>query len=326
MDFRISFTFSKLYARIGELLAIGKESRELQVQPPGRVLARQTLGNNPLPAPALQAIQRSHGSRLILFRKSTILDCDARKPGRERMRDRLKPAGETRAADVLHRMRADIISCALKPGAKLRFEALRDMYAVSFSTLREALSRLVAERLVIAEDQRGFLVAPVSIDDLNDLTYVRVLVERECIALAIKRGDDDWEAEIIGAYHRMDRLQNRLGSNYYLSEEWGKLHGEFHFSLVAACGSPNLLEIRQKLFERAHRYRRMSSQFRPKWRAKDVEHKMIMDSVIARDAAKAQELIERHIRETTENVIKYAVHLFAAPDEERRSRAHVAAE
>jgi GntR family carbon starvation induced transcriptional regulator len=243
------------------------------------------------------------------------------------MRDRLKPAGETRAADVLQRMRTDIISCALKPGAKLRFESLRDMYAVSFSTLREALSRLVAEGLVVAEDQRGFVVAPVSIDDLNDLTDVRVLIERECLSLAIKRGDDDWEADIIGAFHRMDRLQNRLGSNYYLSGEWAKLHGDFHFSLVAACGSPNLLQIREKLFERAHRYRRMSSQFRPQWRAKDVEHKMIMDAVIARDTRKAQELIERHIRETTENVIKHAGHLFAAPDEARDGRAaHIAAE
>src|SRR5215475_10127091 len=118
----------------------------------------------------------------------------------------LKTGGETLAADVLQRMRTDIVSCVLKPGAKLRFEALRDIYAASFSTLREALSRLVAEGLVIAEDQRGFLVAPVSIDDLNDLTYVRVLVERECIALAVKLGDDAWEANIIGAFHRMDRL------------------------------------------------------------------------------------------------------------------------
>jgi GntR family transcriptional regulator, carbon starvation induced regulator len=241
--------------------------------------------------------------------------------GPDRMRDRLKPTGETRGADVLQRMRADIISCTLKPGAKLRFEGLRDMYAVSFSTLREALSRLVAEGLVIAEDQRGFIVAPVSIDDLNDLTYVRVLIERECIALAIKHGDDAWEADIIATFHRMDRLQHRLGSNYYLSEEWAKLHGEFHFSLVAACGSPNLLEIRQKLFERAHRYRRMSSQFRTKWRAKDIEHKMIMDSVIARNAAKATELIERHIRETTDNVIKHAGHLFVTPNDERPIRA-----
>jgi len=54
---------------------------------------------------------------------------------------------------------------------------------------------------------------------------------------------------------------------------------------------------------------------------------MIMDSVIARNTAKAQELIERHIRETTKNVIKHAGHLFVAHDEDRRSRAdHVAAE
>lgn len=243
------------------------------------------------------------------------------------MRDKHRPAGETRAADVLHRMRADIISCALKPGTKLRFETLRDMYAVSFSTLREGLSRLVAEGLVTAEDQRGFVVAPVSIEDLNDLTYVRVLIERECIGLAIKHGDDAWEADIIGAFHRMDRLQNRLGSNYYLSEEWSELHGDFHLSLVAACGSPNLLGIRAKLFERAHRYRRMSSRFRTKWRAKDVEHKTIMDSVIARNTSKAQELIERHIRETTENVIKHAGHLFVPPIKERPDRAgHLAAE
>jgi DNA-binding GntR family transcriptional regulator len=54
---------------------------------------------------------------------------------------------------------------------------------------------------------------------------------------------------------------------------------------------------------------------------------MIMDSVIARDTAKAQELIERHIRETTENVIKHAGHLFDAADEAPHTRAdHVAAE
>ena len=115
------------------------------------------------------------------------------------------------------------------------------------------------------------------------LTNVRVLVEKECLALAIRNGDDQWEADIIGTFHRMDRLQERLGANYYLSEEWAKLHGAFHFSLVSACGSPNLLEIRHKLFERAHRYRRMSSQFRTQWRAKDVEHRMILDAVIARD-------------------------------------------
>ena len=58
--------------------------------------------------------------------------------------------GETRAGDVLQRMRQDIVNCVLKPGEKLRFESLRERYEVSFSTLREALSRLAAENLAAA--------------------------------------------------------------------------------------------------------------------------------------------------------------------------------
>ncbi|MBY6092308.1 GntR family transcriptional regulator [Maritimibacter alkaliphilus] len=223
--------------------------------------------------------------------------------------DQVKQKGETRASDVLQRLRDDILSCELKPGEKLRFEALRDRYEVSFSTLREALARLAAESLVTSEGQRGFVVAPVSIEDLEDLTNARVLLERENLRLSMKQGDDAWEADILASYHRMDRLQSRLGEHYYFDADWAQLHSQFHFALVKASGSPVLLEMRAKLFERAHRYRRMSSQFRTQWRPKETEHKAIMDAVLDREPA-ALDLIERHIRETTENVIEFAGHLF----------------
>lgn len=226
----------------------------------------------------------------------------------------MKTAGETRAGDVLNRMRDDILGCVLQPGEKLRFEALKTRYEVSFSTLREALARLVAERLVLSEGQRGFVVAPVSIADLKDLTDMRVLLEREALRLSMVKGDDAWEADILASYHRMDRLQARLGSQYYLDPDWAVLHGNFHLALVCACGSPVLLEMRRELFDRAHRYRRMSSQFRTKWRPKDVEHKAILDEALDRTPA-ALDLIERHIRETTENVIEFAGHLFE-PEED----------
>lgn len=221
----------------------------------------------------------------------------------------IRTKGETRAGDVTQRLRDDILSCNLRPGEKLRFEALRDRYEVSFSTLREALSRLAAEQLVVSEGQRGFIVAPVSVADLEDLTNSRVLVEKEVLRLSMVNGDDAWEAGIIASYHRMDRLQNRLGELYYFDAEWVRLHGEFHLSLVKACHSPVLLEFRHKLFERAHRYRRISSKFRSQWRPKDIEHKTIMDTTLAREP-QALDLIERHIRETTENVLNFAGNLF----------------
>lgn len=65
--------------------------------------------------------------------------------------DGTKGIAETRAAGVLQRMRRDILGCALPPGARLPFEFLRSTYKVSFSTLREALTRLAADGLVVGE-------------------------------------------------------------------------------------------------------------------------------------------------------------------------------
>lgn len=216
----------------------------------------------------------------------------------------------TRAGDVFQKLLDDIIDCDLKPGDKLRFEALKDRYGVSYSTLREALSRLEAQMLVVSEGQRGYVVAPMSVADLQDLTDIRVLIECEALRRSIELGDDTWEAAILTAFYRMDRLQNRLGGKYYLSADWAEIHSEFHRSLVMACQSPTMLQLRRSLFERAHRYRRMSSQLRTKWRPKEVEHKSIMDAALDRDTELAVRLTEMHIRETTNNVLRYAGHLF----------------
>src|SRR3546814_10891782 len=53
--------------------------------------------------------------------------------------------GGTLASDIHHRLREDIVSCVLEPGQRLRFEQLKEIYGASYSTLREALSSLVAE-------------------------------------------------------------------------------------------------------------------------------------------------------------------------------------
>ena len=75
---------------------------------------------------------------------------------------RRKEFGKTLASDIAHRMRSEIVTCRLKPGEVLKFDTLRLAYGASFTTLREALTCLAAEGLVVAEEQRGFKVAPVT--------------------------------------------------------------------------------------------------------------------------------------------------------------------
>ena len=75
------------------------------------------------------------------------------------------------------KIRSDIIFGRLPPGRKLKLDRLKADYGASVSTLREILNRLHSERLVVAEGQKGFEVAPVSIANLREIAALRQLLE-----------------------------------------------------------------------------------------------------------------------------------------------------
>jgi GntR family transcriptional regulator, carbon starvation induced regulator len=208
--------------------------------------------------------------------------------------------GKTRANDVWHRLREDILSGVLNAGARLRFEQLKSTYGVSFATLREALSRLMAERLVIADAQKGFAVAPISVEEIKDITRVRVMVETEALRQSIANGGPAWRTSVMRAYHQLDRatVEGKTGSS-----GWAETHREFHRSLVEACDSPLLLDLCGRLFDGAHRYRRISMKNRVYNRDKSRQHRELMEAALTGNADGAVELIRDHIWETTNNVI-----------------------
>ena len=220
-----------------------------------------------------------------------------------------KEFGKTIAADITHRLREEIVTCALAAGEPLRFDVLRERFGASFTTLREALTALAAEGLVDAQEQRGFRVAPVSRQDLVEVTDARVLIEVELMRRAIQKGDDDWEIAVMSTLHRLKRIEQRDPEHPLRDPEWKIAHRQFHQALVSACGSATLLAIRAELFDRAERYRHLSANFRPRPRDKAGEHQAIMQAAISRNADLAVQLIETHIRTTADNVAKYAGHL-----------------
>src|SRR3546814_8817745 len=71
----------------------------------------------------------------------------------------------------------------LQPGEPLRLERLKQDLKIGFTPLREALMRLSSEGLVLAEEQRGFRVAPATLADLEDIMTSRAEIE----ALALQR-------------------------------------------------------------------------------------------------------------------------------------------
>ncbi len=209
----------------------------------------------------------------------------------------------TQTSRVFHSVRADILACRILPGAKLRIGEVGQSLDVSLGAVREALSRLAAEGLVIAESQKGFRVSPLSLESLRDLTDARVDIETLCLRRAIQRGDLDWETNLVAAWHRLGRIEERApGDIDRLSDAWAIAHSGFHAALVQACGSTRLLAIRQHLYEESERYRRYSVPGSTIERDVAAEHKRIFDAAVSRDGEGAAKAISDHLR-TTERII-----------------------
>lgn len=208
---------------------------------------------------------------------------------------------EPTQSDVTYeRLRADILSCRLRPLAKIRINEVAKAHGVSLGAVREALSRLAAENMAVATAQKGYRVAGVSAADLLDLTDTRIKIEGICICQSIAAGDIEWETAVVAAFHRLQRLPEREPTDPdRLSDAWSQAHNAFHESIVAASPSQWMLKLREMLYVQSERYRRLSLPLRMVARDVGVEHKGIYEAVMARDAELAVERMSQHLSLTT---------------------------
>jgi DNA-binding GntR family transcriptional regulator len=163
------------------------------------------------------------------------------------------------------------------------------------------------------EQNKGFRVSDVSRESLLDLMRCRIEIEGLALRWSIERGGVEWEADLIGAFHRLSRERKVGVQGKTISPEWSKQHRAFHLALVAACGSPALLSIRDGLFDQAERYVALSIISKAVLRDDVAEHEQIMRAALARDASRAVKLSREHIERTTEKVAKSLETIAAAP-------------
>lgn len=224
--------------------------------------------------------------------------------GKNALADETKMGGARSLAEAAYEaIRHDVLAGALEPGSKLRFEMLRNRYGYGSSTLRESLTRLVGESLVTFEEQKGFRVAPISLEDLADITETRIFIETKALQESIKAGDDHWEAEVVAAYHRLAKTEAKKDSSGAdVGDEMEERNRVFHFSLISACPSRWLNQLYGILFQQSERYRRISRGEHLISRDTHAEHKAIYEAVLARDVEQACEVSRLHIQSTLKNI------------------------
>lgn len=220
------------------------------------------------------------------------------------MNDRIDPLRLLPLSEQAYvRLRRDVLAGELEPGARLKTAELQDTYGFSSSPLREALSRLSTEGLVVADMRRGFRVAEISHADLADITHMRLLLDVQALRLSMVHGDVSWEARFLAAFHRLETYEACLGDGpAVLDDDWSGMHREFHLALLGGCPSERLRAACASLFDQSERYRRYSARYRTIPRNKRREHGKLRDAVLARDEERACILLTAHINGTLKNV------------------------
>ncbi len=221
------------------------------------------------------------------------------------------PGTATRATSLYDQLRADLLAGSLDPGAKLAIEALAGHYQTSATPLREALNRLVSDGLVQRREQRGFVVAAISADDLTEITQARCWLEEIALRKSIAAHSTAWEEALVLAHHRLARTPRSLSENRFEDNPaWEPLHRAFHRALIAGCTSRWLQGFCEQLADQHHRYRRLSAPRAFAKRGVKTEHLQLLEAALQGRADEAVALLHAHF-ERTAKIIRDDPGLFA---------------
>jgi len=200
---------------------------------------------------------------------------------------------------VYFEIKKRIIEGILEPNQSINEESLASELNISRTPIREALQRLEIEELVIRLPNGRLKVAPVSVQEVEELFHVRSLLEglvaREA---AIKASDEDIDV--------LRRLTDQIVKAYEEDRRGDVVHygSEFHHYLYRISGNRTATKILNQLQDHISRYRRIGP-IKHSERSKKAaeEHKEMFEAIVRRDP----DLVERLMREHILNSMKAAV-------------------
>jgi DNA-binding GntR family transcriptional regulator len=150
---------------------------------------------------------------------------------------RSSPIKTTLTEQTYEILKERILDRGLAPGTRLNIDALTRDLGVSTSPLREALSKLEAERLVISELYSGYSVAPEpTLDYLRDLIDFRTMLEGHCALVGAPRKAASVLNELRAAIRQMGAAK-QIGTHYKQYKKFVAADQRFHQVIVESAGN-----------------------------------------------------------------------------------------
>jgi DNA-binding GntR family transcriptional regulator len=209
---------------------------------------------------------------------------------------------------VVDRLREAILDGRLKPGERIRQEAIAEEMGTSRIPVREALTRLQNEGLVTLTSHVGARVAQLRLDELDELYLIREQLEPAAIAQSAPHLSDAQVRQLAEYVEQMEASADVEDPSL-----WVDLDRRFHLATYAGADLPRLLEMIEGLWNATQQYRRAYTRLPERFALAHSEHRLILEALERRDAEHARLLQLLHIRRTRLTLDEHA-ELFAPSD------------
>lgn len=201
---------------------------------------------------------------------------------------------------IYQALKQDIIRGVYPSGEKIKLESIKERYNVSYSPLREALSRLAESQLLINSGQRGFRVPEMTKHQFEDITRTRIQLECMALEMAMTKGDMEWESRVVAAYHLLSQqekyIQEQAGDSPENLDRLDLVHDSFHQALLSGSKSEWLLFFVKSLNAQFDRYRRYSVSFQFNHNTSADYHLKLKELALERKIPQAIKVLEEHIQ------------------------------
>ncbi len=189
---------------------------------------------------------------------------------------------------VVSNLRQEILQGILKPGQRLTQDEIAKRFGISWTPVREALRQLEAEGWVQIKNNQGAVVAPLSLQDFNEIYQFRLLIQPEAVRLSVERMEEATLARLEAIYHRQTGLDL---NNLEEREIFLKLSHDFYVTFYQASHNKRLATQVVLLREAADRYVRASFKVPTEAKRHLEVQRQILELCLLKDGSAAAEVM-----------------------------------
>ena len=196
----------------------------------------------------------------------------------------------TLSAAIVEQLRSGILDGTYAAGTQLRQDALAATFDVSRIPVREALFQLEAEGLVLIEPHTGAIVSAFSLDEINDVFDLRVLLEPRMLAQSVPllTPKDFAEVSALDAAFKDAIAAQDVA-------QWGRLNASYHLALYRHARQPRTLAIVTSLLQTSDRFTRLQMNRAPALSRAQSEHRKLLRLCHDGKVAQACDYLVAHI-------------------------------